>query len=97
MAVTRAEVDEVLATTYDPDLDIDLKTLGLIHGIAFDEIAQELEVTMTFTTPLCPHGGEMIEEIKRRFRELGLEKVRVVVTFDPPWMPPEGIREMLGV
>jgi metal-sulfur cluster biosynthetic enzyme len=95
--VTRSEIDEVLRTTYDPDLDIDLKTLGLIYGVKFDETAQDLSVTMTFTTPLCPCGGEMVAELERRFRELGLEKLKIDVVFDPPWQPPPGLREMLGV
>lgn len=95
--VSRAEVEEVLRTTYDPDLDIDLRTLGLIYEVAFDEPAQELRLTMTLTSPLCPYGDEMVAELKRRFRELGLEKVQVTVVFEPPWQPPEGLREMLGV
>jgi metal-sulfur cluster biosynthetic enzyme len=97
--VTRAEVEEVLRTTYDPDLDIDLQTLGLIYGVDFDEREQRLKITMTFTTPLCPYGGDMVAELKRRFRELGMvdESVRVEVVFTPPWEPPHDIREMLGV
>jgi metal-sulfur cluster biosynthetic enzyme len=97
--VTRAEVEEVLRTTYDPDLDIDLQTLGLIYGYKLDEAAQTLKITMTFTTPLCPYGGDMVTELKRRFTELGMkeEAIEIEVTFTPPWEPPEGIREMLGV
>lgn len=95
--VSKAEIEEVVRTTYDPELDIDLKTLGLIYGIDFDESAQSLKVTMTFTTPLCPYGGEMVEELVAKFKALGLTDVQIEVVFDPPWEPPAGIREMLGV
>lgn len=97
--VTRGEVEEVLRTTYDPDLDIDLQTLGLIYGYDLDEKAQKLKITMTFTTPLCPYGGDMVAELKHRFKELGMkdEDVTIEVTFTPPWVPPADIREMLGV
>ncbi|MEY4723033.1 MAG: putative iron sulfur cluster assembly protein [Candidatus Parcubacteria bacterium] len=95
--VIRAEVDEVLRTTMDPELGIDLWTLGLIYNVDFDEAKQKLGIKMTFTTPLCPYGPQIVGDLKGRFRALGLEDVTVDVVFDPPWEPSEDVRAMLGV
>ena len=95
--VIKTEIEEVLKNTYDPELGIDLHTLGLIYGVDFDEKKQALKVTMTFTTPLCPYGPQIVGELKSRFRALGLDDVTVEVVFDPPWEPSEDVRAMLGV
>jgi metal-sulfur cluster biosynthetic enzyme len=95
--VIEKEVKEVLKNTYDPELGIDLDTLGLIYDVDFDEKAQKLYIKMTFTTPLCPYGPQMIGEIKGKFRALGLDDVKFDVVFDPPWEPSPEVRAMLGV
>jgi metal-sulfur cluster biosynthetic enzyme len=95
--VSREEITEVIRNTYDPDLDIDLETLGLIYKVDFDEAAQSLRLTMTFTTPLCPYGGEIVEELTGKFKRLGVKEVAIDVVFNPPWTPPPGLRDMLGV
>lgn len=95
--VIEKEVKEVLKNTYDPELGIDLDTLGLIYDVDFDERAQKLYIKMTFTTPLCPYGPQMIGELKGKFRALGLDDVKIDVVFDPPWEPSPEVRAMLGV
>jgi metal-sulfur cluster biosynthetic enzyme len=95
--IIREEIDEVLRNTMDPELGIDLVTLGLIYETHFDEKAQKLRIVMTFTTPLCPYGPQIVGEIKSKFRALGLEDVSVDVVFDPPWEPNPEVRAMLGV
>ena len=49
--VTKEEVIETLKTCMDPELQMDVWTLGLIYDIS---IANERDVTiqMTFTTPM---------------------------------------------
>jgi metal-sulfur cluster biosynthetic enzyme len=81
----------------DPELHIDLWTLGLIRKVEVSKDEEQVEVTMTFTTPLCPYGPQMVADIKRAVLDLGARVVDVEVVFDPPWEPPEGLREMLGV
>lgn len=95
--VIKDEIIEVLKNTYDPELGIDLYTLGLIYKIEFSEKNQDLKIQMTFTTPFCPYGPQILGEIKGKFRALGLDKVEIKVVFDPPWEPSREVREMLGV
>lgn len=95
--VIHNEIVEVLKTTYDPELGIDLHTLGLIYKIDFDEKKQNLHLTMTLTSPLCPFGAQIMEMLQRRFKELGLTKVDIALVFDPPWEPSAEVRQMLNV
>jgi metal-sulfur cluster biosynthetic enzyme len=95
--VIKEEIIEILQNFLDPELGIDVYTLGLVYGVDFDEKAQDLKLTMTFTTPLCPYGPQMIGELKSRFRAIGLDKVDIKVVFEPPWKPSDEVRAMLGV
>ncbi len=95
--VIKEEIIEILQNFLDPELGIDIYTLGLVYGVDFDEKKQELKLTMTFTTPLCPYGPQMIGELKSRFRAIGLDKVDIQVVFEPPWKPSDEVRAMLGV
>ena len=95
--VIKEEILEILKNFLDPELGIDIYTLGLVYGVAFDEKQQELKLTITFTTPLCPYGPQMIGELKSRFRAIGLDKVTIEVVFVPPWKPSDEVRAMLGV
>jgi metal-sulfur cluster biosynthetic enzyme len=92
------EIIEVLKAAEDPELHIDLWTLGLVYGIDFDEATQKGTITMTYTTPLCPYGPQMTEDIKKRIAALDANaEVEVKVVFDPPWKPSDEVRAMLGV
>jgi metal-sulfur cluster biosynthetic enzyme len=93
----KEEIDEVLSNFMDPELGIDLMTLGLIYKVEFDEKKQDLKITMTFTTPLCPYGPQIVGDLKGRFRALGIKDPVIEVVFDPPWEPSEEVRAMLGV
>ena len=97
--VIRDEVLEVLKNFEDPELGIDIYTLGLIYKVDFDESIQKLALKMTFTTPLCPYGPQMVKDLTGRFTALGLrtEDIAINVVFDPPWEPSDEVREMLGV
>ena len=95
--VIKDEIIEVLKNIEDPELDIDIHTLGLIYGVDFDEALQQVKITMTFTTPFCPYGPAMLADIRKRIATLGIEDPKIDVVFDPPWEPTEEVREMLGV
>lgn len=93
----KEKITEVFKHTQDPELHIDIWTLGLIYGFELSEDEEQLHVKMTFTTPLCPFGPQLIGELKQSLLMLGLRVVDIEVTFDPPWEPSEELRSMLGV
>ena len=93
---SKEEVIEVLKKVNDPEIGIDVYTLELIYDVKVED--GKAKILMTLTTPMCPYGPMLIEEIRARVRELkGVKEVEVEVTFDPPWQPSEQLRATLGV
>lgn len=87
---------EVLKTIEDPELGIDIWTLGLIYNINLEE--KTVHIRMTFTSIMCPVGPMIVESVQKKIKEVkDVEEVKVEVTFDPVWEPSEELREMLGV
>lgn len=93
----KEKILEVFKQTQDPELHIDIHTLGLIYGWTLSDDEEQLQVKMTFTTPLCPFGPQLVGDLKRSLLGLGLRVVDIEVTFDPPWEPTPELRELLGV
>jgi len=93
----KEKIEAIMKHTMDPELGIDIWTLGLIRNIEVNEDLETAKVTMTFTTPMCPFAPQLIGEIKMKMMALGLRAAEIEVTFDPPWEPTEELREMLGV
>ncbi len=93
--IKEKDVIEKLKEVKDPELGIDIYTLGLIYKIIIDN--EGVEVLMTLTTPLCPFANELIIEVEEKLAELTTEGIRVEITFDPQWEPSEELRIMLGV
>ncbi|HLC19867.1 MAG TPA: metal-sulfur cluster assembly factor [Candidatus Nanoarchaeia archaeon] len=94
--IDKEHVIETLKQVYDPEIQVDVWTLGLIYDIKI--IEKKVHILMTFTTPMCPYGPMLLEEIKARVKEdTDAEEVEIEVTFEPPWQPSEDLRMMLGV
>lgn len=88
-------IEEVFKKYDDPEIGIDVWTLGLIREVKVE--SKNVKVLLTFTSPLCPFGPQMVEELKKRIFDLHAETVNIEITFMPPWKPSEELREMLGV
>ena len=94
---TKEDVMNVLKDVVDPEIGIDIVTLELIYNIKVSEDGK-VDIKMTFTTPMCPYGPMLVEEIKAKVGEInGVKEVNVDVVFDPPWQPSEQLRATLGV
>jgi len=93
--LTKEKVIEVFKQCVDPELDIDVWTLGLIYDHKVKD--KKVFVKMTFTSPMCPFGPQMVGEIESKLKEAGAETVEVEITFDPPWKPSDELRAILGV
>lgn len=83
----------------DPEIGIDIWTLGLIYDIKIDD--DGVKITMTLTTPLCPFADGIIKMVEDKVAELfvgdNLKSVKVELSFDPPWEPSDKLRAMLGI
>ena len=95
-AITKDQIIEVLKTVEDPEIRMDLWFLGLIYDIRTD--GSSVEIDMTLTSPMCPLGPDMIDEIKAKVSDLdGVDKVEVRLVFSPPWEPSDDVKVTLGL
>lgn len=93
---TKDEVTEALKEIIDPELFIDIWTLGLIYDVDMNE--SSVDIKMTFTSMACPAGPQLVEEVKSKISALeGVDKVNVEVVFTPPWQPSDELKAMLGI
>ena len=94
--ITREEIVEALKKVIDPEIGIDIYTLGLVYEITPSEKKQKIK--MTLTSPMCPYGPQVIADVKEKVGQLkGVEEVEVELTFEPPWEPSEEVKLMLGI
>ena len=83
---TPEEVEDALTNVIDPELGLDFVELGLIYGISVD--GGDVHVTYTLTTPACPIGPMVAEQIEEFVSELdGVTSVDSELVFTPPWTP----------
>ncbi len=60
--VTEDVIRESLRTVIDPELHLDVIALGLIQDIVLEP--EPFEVKMLLTTPFCPYGPWMVQQVK---------------------------------
>jgi metal-sulfur cluster biosynthetic enzyme len=84
--IAEDDVNEALANVIDPELGLDFVELGLIYGLEIE--GSTVNVTFTLTTPACPIGPQVTEQIQEFVGELpGVEQVTANMVFTPPWTP----------
>jgi metal-sulfur cluster biosynthetic enzyme len=81
-----------LAKVIDPELNVDIVSLGLIYDVTFPTEGEiKVHILMTLTTPGCPLAGvfdKMVKDALTGIENLEVEKqVFIELTFDPPWVP----------
>jgi metal-sulfur cluster biosynthetic enzyme len=80
------DVQEALANVIDPELGLDFVELGLIYEVEVD--GGDVYVTFTLTSPGCPIGPQVTEQIDEFVSELDeVENVYPKMVFSPPWTP----------
>ncbi|MBI4181856.1 MAG: metal-sulfur cluster assembly factor [Candidatus Aenigmarchaeota archaeon] len=94
--LTQEAVQDALKQVIDPELKLDIVTLGLVYKVEVDTQGN-VSILMTLTTMACPYGPALIDEIREKVMALRASTVDVQVTFDPPWKPPEEVLAQLGL
>lgn len=82
----REQVLAALSDVWDPELALDVVSLGLVYDVRVD--GEDVEVDMTLTTPGCPVSEQLPAEAEAAVRAAvpGAD-VRVLLVWDPPWTP----------
>lgn len=76
-----------LREVFDPELSLDVVSLGLVYDIRAE--GDDLVVDMTLTTPGCPVSESLPEQAREAIIEATDDQVTVDVrvVWDPPWSP----------
>lgn len=79
------KVVEMLRTVYDPEIPVDIYSLGLVYKI---DLADDgtLNVDMTLTAPNCPMADFILEDVRMKLESIeGVTSVNVNIVFEPEW------------
>src|SRR3981189_1617072 len=83
---TQEDVMDALSNVIDPELGLDFVELGLIYGVEVEDGA--VRVTFTLTTPGCPIGPQVTEQIDEFVGELeGVKTIESEMVFTPAGSP----------
>ena len=83
----RRPIEAALAGVIDPEMALDIVSLGLIYGV--DATRDRVKVLLTMTSAACPVAELIVDDIEHALREaLGEDAaVDVEMCWDPPWGP----------
>lgn len=99
MQLTEATIRQALRQVLDPELGLSIIDLGLVYEIDIDE--GDIEVQMTLTSPGCPVGPQIMDDVQRTLRMLdGVKSVNIEIVWEPYWTPEKidpKIRGMMGL
>ena len=78
---------EALRGVEDPEAGMSIVDLGLVYGV--ERTGQGVRVDLTLTSPSCPLGPFLVDEIVAAVRDVlpGTPDVRVELVWEPPWTP----------
>ena len=91
-------VRKALRQVKDPEIGLNIIDLGLVYDIDVEE--GNVHIQMTLTSPGCPVGPQIMEEVDQTARMLdGVTKVEVELVWEPFWTPERidpKVRSFLG-
>lgn len=101
LSLTEENIKQTLKQVDDPELGINIVDLGLVYETRIQE-NNDVQVVMTLTTPFCPIGPSIKQQITQLLQKEidGVGKVDVQFTFNPPWdkdMMSEEAKDELGI
>lgn len=77
---------DLLRGIFDPELQYNIVDLGLIYDLKIE--GSVAKVKMTLTTPACPYGPMLIEQVRLLLPTIqGIKEARIELVWEPPWSP----------
>lgn len=75
----------MLRTVFDPEIPVDIYSLGLIYKIDVQDDGQ-LNVDMTLTAPNCPAADFIVEDARLKLESIkGITNANINIVFEPEW------------
>lgn len=83
--IDEGQVFSALGNVFDPELGLDIVSLGLVYDVRVD--GDRIEIDMTLTTPGCPVSESLPTEAQDAVRAVlpPDADVQINVVWDPPW------------
>lgn len=79
------EAVRMLRTVFDPEIPVDVYSLGLVYKIDVDDEAN-MQVDMTLTAPNCPAADFLVEDARIKLESIeGIKSVEIKIVFEPEW------------
>lgn len=76
------KVVEMLKTVYDPEVPVDIYSLGLIYNIDLEDNG-DLKIDMTLTAPNCPAADFIVEDARLKLESIdGVNNVEIRIVFE---------------
>jgi metal-sulfur cluster biosynthetic enzyme len=97
--LTSAQCLDYLKAVIDPEIYQNIVDLGLVYGTEVND-DNAVVVTMTLTTPHCPMGPQIIENVEKVLLEKGASAVTVNIVWEPAWTPDamsDDLKRQLGI
>jgi len=85
-----------LKEVIDPEIFQNIVDLGLVYGCDVRE-DNSVDVTMTLTTPHCPMGPQIIEDVQNTLKKYGAPEVDVTIVWEPVWTPDSMTDELKSI
>jgi metal-sulfur cluster biosynthetic enzyme len=96
--LTEDLIRQTLRRVKDPELDLNIVDLGLVYDVEVE--GGQVSIRMTLTSPGCPAGPLITNDVYRQVRALdGVTDVDVAIVWEPYWTPDRiepKIRAMMG-
>jgi len=99
--LSEKEILEWISPIQDPEIHLGIVDLGLVYKCEMKE-NDKVHIEMTLTSPACPAGDFIMEQIKSRLLEHpSITDAQIEVVWDPKWDPKEmasdEIKDKLGL
>ena len=79
------KVIAMLRMVYDPEIPVDVYSLGLIYKIDIDDEGN-LTIDMTMTAPNCPMADFIVDDARYKLESIdGIKSVTINIVFEPEW------------
>ena len=83
-AISEENIYSALRECYDPEVPVDIVSLGLVYGVTI--VDDWVGVKMTLTSPGCPASNMISQQVKERLKKVpGVGDADVRIVWQPEW------------